>query len=262
MAGYVREDGGPLEDLAETLGRALLQHNLASLSGAAFGTRVEQPRSIAGVAEALDWEASAPTTCLAGPIGVERAASKTRAALFVLITDGVVAPSAGTCGAKCADADQASCVGQALFEYLQSGNGLWVTGVRIPYAGHYYTARESAPLAVPFARRPIYVWIGGPNVEVGRAVTEWLVEWAVNRQPPLDHVAIEIWPGRWDEPVRVEAPRRSTLTAWSAQHATDAIARWSTTDDTDVKEITKTLGFEPLWGQLIGRLDSIRRTLR
>jgi hypothetical protein len=261
MAGYVRESGGPLDDFAGTLGRALLQHDLRSISGAGFGTRVEQGREIGSPAEALEWEANAATTCLVSPINAQRTASKKGGSLLVLMTDGVVSASGGSCGAKCADSDEVSCVAQALFEYLQAGNGLWVIGVRVPYTGQYYPALRPGSFSVASAQRPIYLWIGGPNAQVGRAIAERMVKWAIDRQPSLDHMAIEVWPGHWDES-RAIAPRGSTWSPWSARLAAEAIAGWSTTDDTELTEITKTLGFERLWVDLLTRLESIRRTLR
>jgi hypothetical protein len=262
MAGYVRESGGPLDDLAGTLSSALLQQEFGSISGAGFGASVvEEAREIAGPAEALGWEANAATTCLASPINAERAASKKGRALFLLMTDGVASAAGGSCGVTCAAGDDVTCVAQALYEYLQAGNGLWVVGVRVPFAGQYYTALRPGSLSVTSAQRPIYVWIGGPNAKVGRATAERLAKWAVDRQPALDHIAIEVWPGHWSGS-RAVPPGSLTWSPWSAQVATQAIAGWSTTDDTKLAAITKTLGFERFWVHLLRRVELVRGTLR
>jgi hypothetical protein len=261
MGNYLRESNGALHAFAATLGEVLRQHEFAGITGAGFGLRVEQSRGIAAPSDVLDWQSNAPARCLASPMVAERAASRKTAALFVLITDGVLSPTARTCEARCPDGDEIGCVGQALFEYLQAGNGLWVIGVRVPYSGEYRAAAGSGSFTVASARRPIYAWIGGPNAQVGRAAAEQLVKWAVERQPPLDHIALEVWPGHWDDATATPS-RRSTWIPWSAQSAVDAIEAWSTADDSSPTEIGRTLGFEPLWVALLRRLESIRRTLR
>jgi hypothetical protein len=261
MAGYQREAGGPLQELVATLGSALSQQKLAGLAGIGFGARVESPRDIAAPAETLDWEANADAACLVNPLSAERTSSAKSPALFILMTDDVVPPNGGRCVARCPDGDEIGCVAQGLYEYLQGGNGLWVFGVRVPYHGDYYPAARQGPLAVASAQRPIYLWIGGPNARVGRATAERLVKWAVERQPRVDHIAIEIWPGHWNDDPPSPGAARSTFNPWSAQSAASAIAAWSTEDDATVADISKTLGFEPLWTQMLRRLESIRRTL-
>jgi hypothetical protein len=263
MAGYAREAGGPLHDLVAALGSALAQQKVGTIHGAGFGTSVETAREITGLAEALTWEATAETRCLASPIDAERAASKKGRALFLLMTDGVASSTGGSCGAMCkADAGgDVMCIAEALYEYLQAGNGLWVVGVRVPFAGEYHTVFRPGSLKVSSAQRPIYVWIGGPNARLGRATAERLVKWAVDRQPALDHIALEVWPGNWSGS-RTPPPGASTWSPWSAQAATEAIVQWSTTDDTKPAAITATLEFERLWAHLLRRLEVIRSTMQ
>jgi hypothetical protein len=261
LAGYAGESGGPLDDLTQALGRALLQQNVRRIYAGGFGANVEEQREVRLADESLAWEADAPRTCLATPVDAERSATGKARSLLLVVTDDVVSPTGRACAAKCRDVEDVGCVGDALFEYLKAGNGLWVFGVRVPYTGRYEAAVGTASFSVASLQRPIYVWIGGANAAVGRSVTERLVKWAMGRRPALDHIALEVWPGYWDEP-RGAPSRDSTFSPWSVRSAAEAIAGWSTTDDAQPADMTKTLGFEPVWGNLMTRLESIRRTLR
>lgn len=135
-------------------------------------------------------------------------ATKWNAGEILVLTDGIVSLSkpekvgpGGNSALSCGAGSDAACIAASVADYIGHGNGFWIVGVRLPYAGPYYV-EEPGPschrgqiLKGPFPLHPFYVWVGSPSLSQGRKVVKALLDFAVTRK--LEALAIEAAPGRW-----------------------------------------------------------------
>jgi hypothetical protein len=195
MAAYDRSAKSELRRLLNALELQLLVSGIDHFQNATFAEDVSTVTDATGVNSMLSTSPVGLTTCLASPWNLETSG------LRVILTDGV--PSAGgTQGKSCScagtDPTNVNCIARAMLRFAQQGNGIWVIGVKATFAGKYYP--ELSP-RVPFStsqavRRPIYIWLGGPNAQQGRRIVAGTVE-AMASQGLKDVIAFEVWPGKW-----------------------------------------------------------------
>jgi hypothetical protein len=135
-------------------------------------------------------------------------ATKWNAGVVLVVTDGIVSLSkaeqvgpSGSSALSCGAGSDAACIAASVGEYVGHGNGFWIVGMRLPYAGPYYV-EEPGPschrgqvLKGPFPLHPFYVWVGSPSLNQGRRVVKALLDFASGRK--LEALAIEAAPGRW-----------------------------------------------------------------
>lgn len=200
MQGYVRTPGSPLHTLLREIDAGLFEQDVAGSQPVAFGFggSLDAPRATGGLTDVLGWKATRAESCLALPLRAE--AARTDAALALVVTDGVADSGASACGQSCAAGSDTTCVAEALYAYLASGHGLWVVGLRTPFSGKYFSAQSGATLRVAPAGRPIYLWIGSPNVATGRALVQRAaakLTQALGSARANDVLVFEVWPGTW-----------------------------------------------------------------
>lgn len=200
MQGYVRTPGSPLHTLLREIDAGLFEQDVADsqLMALGFGGSLDAPKAVGGLTDVLGWKATKSESCLVLPLQIE--AARTDAALVLVVTDGVADSGASACGQSCAAGSDTTCVAEAVYAYLARGHGLWVVGLRAPFSGKYFSAQSGAALPVARAGRPIYLWIGSPNVATGRALvrraTAKLAQ-ALGSARANDLLALEVWPGAW-----------------------------------------------------------------
>lgn len=225
MAGYGKALGSPFYDLLFELKSVLFRQGVGvhELRAAAFGGRVDPLRSVNGFVELLAMPAARGNSCLALPFRQEAKFDSTvRPGFMVVATDGIASASGDSCGASCSAGSDAACVASQAVDYVRRGNGLWVFGIRAAFDGTYYfesgdVQSGSRAKVLHAAQRPVYLWIGGPDVEAGRRLVQSLTRWAEARH--LSTLSFEVWPGDWDGPKPSAGESRSwTPAALAAGH--------------------------------------------
>lgn len=198
MAGY---DRGPKSELRLLLNAMELQFMVAGVNhfqAATFSEQVGTVSDAASVAGMLNSRFDGQTTCLAAPWEANGKGFR------MILTDGV--PSAGarastksqSCSCPVTDPTNVNCISRAIVNFAQQGNGVWVIGVKATFSGRYY---PELPPKSPFSasntvRRPVYVWLGGPNIDQGRRIVSETLQ-SLAKQGVKDSFAIEVWPGEW-----------------------------------------------------------------
>jgi hypothetical protein len=199
MKGYSRQRGSALLGFAEGIKEALYLEGIHEIHGAGFGKALEPTRPLNGIVETLSWPAVQADTCLPLPLLHElgAAADAAEPPLLLILTDGVASVTSKACGSSCAQGSDMTCVSDALQEFLRAGNALWVIGLRVPFSGRYYPETGSKRILEvrQSTSRPIYLWMGSPDLAAGRRIAANLAAWAAARS--LDVLAVEAWPGRW-----------------------------------------------------------------
>jgi hypothetical protein len=198
MGGYDRGAKSELRRLLNAVELQLLVSGIDRFQAATFAEEVGPVSEATGVTGMLNSSLGGLTTCLASPWEVQGNGFR------LILTDGV--PSAGragsplskSCSCPGTDPTNVNCVAKAIVGFATRGNGVWVVGVKASFAGMYY---PELPPRSPFSpsapvRRPVYVWLGGPNVEQGRRIVAETLQSLV-KQGVTDSVAIEVWPGKW-----------------------------------------------------------------
>jgi hypothetical protein len=135
-------------------------------------------------------------------------AAKWNAGEILVLTDGIVSLSkpekvgpSGSSALSCGAGSDAACIAASVAEYVGHGNGFWIVGMRLPYAGPYYveepgpSCRRGQIMRGPFSLHPFYVWVGSPSLSQGRKIVNALLDFAAARK--LEALAIEAAPGRW-----------------------------------------------------------------
>jgi len=172
----------------------LLTHGIKQYSGIAMGTGIEKETPIFGPEEVLTWPANAPNTCLPKAFSGLRPADER---FFVLFTDSVADGAPTVCGSLCGTGNDPACVADAVHRFIQQGRALWLVGFRVPY-----TVRGKT------VDRPVYLWLGGRDVSLGRSVARALSTTLTAAKGKV--LALEIWPGGWDG-------MHSPETSWSSR---------------------------------------------
>jgi hypothetical protein len=90
-----------------------------------------------------------------------------------------------------------NCIARAIVGFAERGNAVWVLGVKVDFAGSYYPELPPRTAFAPTGavKRPIYVWMGGPDVEQGRRIVSALASELGDAA-----FAMEVWPGDWSGP--------------------------------------------------------------
>jgi hypothetical protein len=135
-------------------------------------------------------------------------ATKWNAGAILVLTDGIVSLSkaenvgpSGNSALSCGAGSDAACIAASVGDYVARGNGFWIVGMRLPYAGPYYveepgaSCRRGQIVKGPFPLHPFYVWVGSPSLTQGRKVVRALLDFAFARK--IDTLAIEAAPGQW-----------------------------------------------------------------
>lgn len=199
MRGFSRQTGSPTHRLAQEVRAAFFKQGISRTLGAGFGESVEGLRDVAGMVETIGWPASETSTCLSLPLQdeVELLSSGENPALLLVVSDGVASATKSGCGANCEEGNDVACIAGSALRYVRRGMGLWVVALKLPFAGYYYPeACEGSSIAVPSGTsRPLFLWIGSPNFEVGEEVVEELLEWG-NTQG-YETLGVRVWPGSW-----------------------------------------------------------------
>jgi hypothetical protein len=197
MRGYARGPGSPLFRMLQRIKEVLVGRGVRTFEAAGFGRDVQDRRAVGGLVDALAWPPDQTATCPASALSQAASGQVADSSLVVVVTDGVASGSANDCGPHCAAGSDVACVGQALADLALNGRALWLFGVQIPFSGRYYSEISHQPLLVQGEGRPIYLWISGRNLRLGRDLLDALTRWAQENQ--LGQVlAAEAWPGRWD----------------------------------------------------------------
>jgi hypothetical protein len=195
MAGYDRGAKSELRLLLNALELQMLVSGIDRFQSATFAEQVGTVGEASGVAGMLSSPLTGVKTCLASPWDAQGNGFR------VILTDSV--PSAGategnSCSCPVADPTNVNCVARAIVGFAQRGNGVWVIGVRATFTGKYYPELPPRTAFVPSnpVRRPVYIWIGGPNAEQGRRIVASTLQ-AIAAQGVKDAFAMEVWPGKW-----------------------------------------------------------------
>jgi len=167
------------------------------------------------------------------PAAIDDAAASANEDVIIVLTDGVVSLSRSRTTTQpqtalgCAAGSDVTCLALDISNYIAAGHGFWVIGIRMPFHGPYfveqggphlpqdaviYESKQAVhghtprrrdthghvALLIPqgtFPRRPLYLWIGAPRVEQGRAIARALQDFA--RRQALDSFGLEVAPGAW-----------------------------------------------------------------
>jgi hypothetical protein len=135
-------------------------------------------------------------------------ATKWNAGEILVLTDGIVSLSkpekvgpSGSSALSCGAGSDAACIAVSVAEYVGHGNGFWIVGMRLPYAGPYYVeepgpnCRRGQIVRGPLSLHPFYIWVGSPSLSQGRKVVKELLDFASVQK--LQALAIEAAPGQW-----------------------------------------------------------------
>ncbi len=231
----MRAPGSPLHQLMRELDAGLFELGVSGAQphGIGFGSQLDATRDIGGLTDVLSWKATKTASCLALPLKQE--ASGDKATLMLLLTDGVADSDDRACGPTCAAGNDTTCVAEAIYGYLARGSGLWVVGLRAPFKGKYFSAQSHGAIQVSKGVRPLYVWIGSPDVDVGRRLAERVaakLSGALGSVGGVDSVlTFEVWPGAWrgrgapprDGLVKAAQFRVSSAAAAALQCGDDAV---------------------------------------
>jgi hypothetical protein len=198
MQGFDRRKTGPFYGAMLHLKDALVKEGIPNLYGSGFGTDVGSPVSMAGPVELLGLPASEKNTCLARPLESYAQVPPADSPLLIIVTDGVTSAAQGACGKNCAQGSDAACVASALTTLARKGRGIWLVGLRLPFAGQYYPEQGGRSFRVlQGTNRPLYLWIVSPDFRVGRRVAAAMAAWARNSLAADRVLAAEVWPGQW-----------------------------------------------------------------
>jgi hypothetical protein len=196
MRGYARGPSSPLFRMLQRVKEVLVGRGVRTFEAAGFGRDVQDRQTVGGLVDALAWPPDQTATCPATALSQAAGADVAESSLVVVVTDGVASGSGSDCGPHCAAGSDVACVGQALADLALNGRALWLFGVQIPFSGRYYSEISRQPLELHGEGRPIYLWISGRNLQLGRDLLDALTRWAQENQ--LGQVlAAEAWPGRW-----------------------------------------------------------------
>jgi hypothetical protein len=215
MRGFVSRDS-----IDPSVHSQLLTHLKPLLVGVGAVTLLESPmagevlasRSVDSFEEFKDPTLySGSETNIAGAL--QDATVKAPDSLAVILTDGVVSLSkargvpgeTGKSARDCSRGSDATCAALSVRDYVMSGHGFWIVGMRFPFFGPYYVEQGGSHSKTgtvirdhAFPRRPFYVWVGSPSLTQGRQLVTSLVEFAKNEG--LEKFAVEIAPGDWIGP--------------------------------------------------------------
>jgi hypothetical protein len=198
VQGYDLAPASEFRKFLNTVEAEALVAGLTTFQTASFADAVTPLTDARGFAEVLTTSFNGASTCLAAPWRLDSPGFR------FIVTDGV--PSAGASAnaavpCVCPDADptNVNCVARAIADYAGRGNGVWMLALRATFAGTYFPEFPPKGGFAPAraVKRPIYIWIGGPDVDQGRRIVSRSLVTLTQLYGAEAAMALEVWPGSW-----------------------------------------------------------------